>query len=317
MPRSSLPWLVLGAIARAAALVWFTLTRGASVGGSSALERHDLPPFHELEIGGAADVTLLQGDAEAVEIEPQARAIVVEADVSDGRLTIWSRDGRRWWSRLFGSHASEPPAITIHLRKLDRLALTGTVQVTAPRLTSTSLRIIASGGSALTIDDLRATSLRVEGSGALQANLAGRVEDEEVIISGAGSYRAERVRATNAIVSVSGVGNVIVHAERKLRASISGAGNIEYVGDPEVTEDVSGIGQVKRRNSTATPGMRIAAAQWRDSTDAAPASLNSSGPPVAGSMSAWTAGRTWTCETRQSRNNPASMAATSCTVSYG
>ena len=198
MPRSSLPWLVLGAIALSAALAWFTLTRGASVGVSSALERHDLPPFHELEIGGAADVTLLQGDAEAVEVEPQARAIVVEA-----------------------------------------------------------------------------------------------------------------------IVSVSGVGNVIVHAERKLRASISGAGNIEYVGDPEVTEDVSGIGQVKRRNSTATPGMRIAADQWRDSTDAAPASLNSSGPPVDGSMSAWTAGRTWTCETRQSRSNPTSIAATSCTVSYG
>jgi hypothetical protein len=108
------------------------------------------------------------------------------------------------------------------------------------------------------IDDLQATSLRVDGSGALKAEIAGRVDDEHVSISGAVNYRAERLRATNATVSVSGVANVVVHAERKLRASISGAGLIEYVGDPEVTEHVSGMGRVKRRDSSVMPGMRVA-----------------------------------------------------------
>ena len=117
-----------------------------------------------------------------------------------------------------------------------------------------TLAIGASGGASLVIDDLRATTLRVDGSGALKADIAGQVDDEHVSISGAGSYNAERLRATNATVSVGGVAKVIVHAERKLRASISGAGLIEYVGDPEVTEEVSGMGRVRRRGPAATPG---------------------------------------------------------------
>jgi hypothetical protein len=63
--------------------------------------------------------------------------------------------------------------------------------------------------------------------------------------------------AADTTVSVSGVGNVIVNAQRTLKASISGAGVIEYLGDPQVTEHVSGIGRVRRHDSS-TPGMRVA-----------------------------------------------------------
>ena len=70
-------------------------------------------------------------------------------------------------------------------------------------------------------------------------------------------------------MSVSGVGKVAVHAEQTLRADISGAGLIEYAGNPQVTEHVSGIGRVKRIESTAVPGMRIAQAAL-SATAAAP-----------------------------------------------
>jgi hypothetical protein len=259
MFRSSLTWLILGAVVVSAALAWFTVNRGATVasGKAAASEHYPLAPFHEIEIGGAADVTLVQGGAEAIDVEAGART-VVEATVGDGRLVIHARDRRRWWHRLFGRRTTESPTMTVHLRTLDKLALTGNVRVSAPKLATQALRIGASGGANLSIDDLQATSLRVDGSGALKAEIAGRVDDEHVSISGAVNYRAERLRATNATVSVSGVANVVVHAERKLRASISGAGLIEYVGDPEVIENVSGMGRVRRRDSSVMPGMRVA-----------------------------------------------------------
>ena len=259
MLRSPLFWLILGAVAVAAALAWFTVNRGASVrsGPAAASEHYALAPFHDVEIGGSAEVVLMQGGVEAIDVEAGART-VVEATVSEGRLVIRARDRRRWWHRLFGHKTTESPGITVHLRTLDKLALTGNVRVSAPRLRTEALRIAASGGANLTIDDLQATTLRVDGSGALKADIAGRVEDEHVSISGAVDYRAERLRATNATVSVSGVANVVVHAERKLRASISGAGLIEYLGAPEVVENVSGMGRVRRRDSSAMPGMRVA-----------------------------------------------------------
>ena len=47
MSRSSLPWLVVGAIAVAAALAWFTLTRGDGAPGASGnAQRYPLAPFH-------------------------------------------------------------------------------------------------------------------------------------------------------------------------------------------------------------------------------------------------------------------------------
>ena len=103
-------------------------------------------------------------------------------------------------------------------------------------------------------------------------------------ISGAGSYNAERLRATNATISVIGVGNVVVNAEKTLRASISGAGIIEYIGDPQVTEHVSGMGRVRRHDSSA-PRMRVAVAYCKRVDEGTSVSLNSNGPPVTGSMS--------------------------------
>jgi hypothetical protein len=173
---------------------------------------------------------------------------------------VSAADRRRWWSGLFGRRATGPPTIVVRFRTLDAIALSGNVKLSIPKLETPSLRIAASGGSELSIDELRAATLRVSGSGALKARLAGAVDEEHVSISGAGSYQAEDLRAADANVSVSGVGRVLVRAERTLRANISGAGVIEYVGDPAVTEHVSGVGRVKRRESSAAPGMRIAAA---------------------------------------------------------
>ena len=59
---------------------------------------------------------------------------------------------------------------------------------------------------------------------------------------------------------MSGVGNVVLHADQTLDASISGAGVIEYVGNPTVTEHVSGIGRVRRREPQPTRSVTAAVA---------------------------------------------------------
>jgi hypothetical protein len=336
MPRTSLPWLILATVLISAALAWWTLTRGGVEPRPSRLQDEALAPFHAIEVGGNAAITLLQSDAESIDVEAPGRVARVDADVSAGRLVIRAQDRRRWWSGLLGHRRSGRPNIVIRFRQLDDLALTGNVKLDAPKLATTSLRIVASGGSSLSIGDLRATSLRVNGSGALQARLAGRVESEDVSISGAGSYSAEHLYATHASVSVSGVGNVVLQAERTLHASISGAGVIEYVGDPDVTERVSGIGRVKRRESRAATGTRAEKSGVRDDFPRAvatlnarfagkvvsdpyfsPLSLKNSGAPVTGSISACTPGMLRTSDTWQSRISASSIAATSCTASYG
>ena len=163
MRRSALPWIILATVAVSAALAWFTLTRGGGASGRApAVEHQLLEPFHELEIGGAADVILVQGDLRKRStstppgVRPSRRTSPKAASPS-GRAT--AADGGTGCSATATSNA---PTITIHLRNLDRLLLTGTVKVAAPRLQAQSLRIGASGGANLTIDDLTATRLTVE-----------------------------------------------------------------------------------------------------------------------------------------------------------
>src|SRR4051812_7701594 len=129
MHRSVLPWIILATVAVSAALAWFTLTRGGTVSGRTPLVEHrELAPFHELEVGGAAEVLLVQGAAEAIDVDDVGH-VTIEASVSKGRLLVRARDRRRWWNRLLGHETSHAPTITIHLRNVDRLLLTGTVKV--------------------------------------------------------------------------------------------------------------------------------------------------------------------------------------------
>jgi len=63
MSRLSLAWSIVGAVLLAALLAWLTLTRTGAPSRAAPTTQHDaLAPFHEVEIGGTAHVTLLQGD---------------------------------------------------------------------------------------------------------------------------------------------------------------------------------------------------------------------------------------------------------------
>ena len=152
MRRISLPWLVLATVLVSALLAWWTLTRSMSGEAPPPLEHENLAPFHAIEIGGNATVTLLQSDAEAIDVAAAGAGNPrISADVSNGRLVIRAADRRRWWKRTFGRRARAAPTITVHFRSLDAIALTGDVKLEAPRLATSTLRIAASGGSALSI----------------------------------------------------------------------------------------------------------------------------------------------------------------------
>ncbi len=255
MRRALLPLLILGCVVIAGALAWFTLNHARmpktpAESTTTTLQSRSVPPFHRIEVGGVTDVTLVQGDAESVEMSMPAGGAGVDAAVRNGSLVVSGRDRPRTWFWLFGSRSKEPAArITIRFRTLDAIALSGAVKLDAGALRANTLEIAATGGSSLRIGQLDAERLLVAGSGALDAKIAGRVVDESVAISGAGSYRAEGLHADHASVDVSGIGSVVVYADKTLRATISGAGSIEYLGDPQVSQHVSGIGSVRRRPS--------------------------------------------------------------------
>lgn len=259
MRRFSLVLVVLACVAVAALLTWLALS-SASFGGHaprtpSPTVRVDappraLPPFTKLEVSGTAEVELVQGSSESVAIATDARTSgLVEAEVRDGVLSISSRDNSRWWDMLLGGGGQRTAQVVVTFRELKSIEAAGGVKLTAAALKADELKIAGAGGTAIRIDALDARTLRLSGAGALKADLAGRVTDQTVTISGAGDFRGAKLVSENATVTVAGAGQVVINAEKTLRATISGAGTVDYVGDPQVTESVSGVGRVRRRGA--------------------------------------------------------------------
>ena len=252
MKRLVLPLVILLAVALAAGAAWLVLSRTSGPRGSEpGVEQRAVLPFSKIVVEGQADVTLVQGPAEAVVVEAAPRQLArVRTESRDGTLVISTDGSRRWWSSLLG-RGGRPARITVTFRELDALRATGAVTLKADRLHADKLTIAVTGAAALKIADLAVRELSVAGSGAVKADLAGRATTQKIAISGAGDYRAANLESEHASIAVSGAGRVVVNAEKTLNVALSGAGTVEYVGDPAITQRVSGTGRVKKHLSAA------------------------------------------------------------------
>jgi hypothetical protein len=276
MRRSALPVLVVACIIVATILAWLFLQRvvfrpapADDSAGPTVAEVRTPGAFTRINVNGLAKVELVQGDRHEVLVEaPAGRVQRVQTRVEDGTLRITNRSGHVEVPLFGDGEHTASPRIVVMAPSIESIVVNGAVAFSAGRLEVPALRIAASGAAKLRIDDLTAESLRLSGAGAVQVDVAGRVAEQSISLSGAGDYRAPRLLSETAKVSVAGAGRVVVHAERSLRVSLSGAGNVEYLGNPEVRQSVSGIGRVKRRETGAAPigtGFRVAAVSARGS----------------------------------------------------
>jgi len=204
--------------------------------------------FHKLRVDGNAEVTLQPGDTETVTVrgsENQHRDVRVDIEVRDGELHIRTRphDRRLWWQALEPERSYA--RITVVFRSLDQIELAGAVRLRADALRAPRLVIAASCAVSIRVNDLRGDELRLRGSGAMKAHLAGHVGTQEIVMAGAGKYDAPDLVSDDARVDVSGAGKVIVHADKTLRVTLSGAGAVDYLGEPRITREISGAGRLR------------------------------------------------------------------------
>jgi hypothetical protein len=257
MRRLLLLFALVAAVVVALALAWATLEGDGADGERLAAKTIEVGPFRTVEVNGHADVVLVQGDRETVDIEASPRRHArIRVKAQGGALTITAGGTTRWWGHLIGGGA-RPPRITIALRELESLRLSGAVRVSTERLKVQQLAVHASGAASVRMEGVDAASFRFMGSGAVKGEMSGRATEQEVSISGAGTYRAPELESERAQVRVSGAGRVVVNARRTLDASISGAGAIDYLGNPEVRQRISGAGRIKQMTDGEAPRGRV------------------------------------------------------------
>lgn len=198
--------------------------------------------FDRLEIDGAANVKLTQGDRDQVFIAGDSDAQQsVEFELRNNRLQIHPAGNWKFWrnSRL---------QIEVQMRQVNQVSLSGASDLHAPGPIKTeNLKVEISGAGLVRFDELNAASLKFDISGAGDGQLTGQVGDLILSVSGKGKLLAEQLRAARAKVSISGVGNANLWVTDDLKVSISGVGTVDYWGRPEVKRSSSGLGSINGR----------------------------------------------------------------------
>lgn len=232
------------------AIAALALTLAAAGGSAAELRRETraLSSFSQIELDGQADVTLKQGTTEGVTLEATAQGLKqIRTEVRGRTLRITLVPQQLWWQWIIGGGVLRTPRITINFRELERIEASGAVTIVAGSVKAKELQLDFAGACKLKIADLQANRLRLDGAGAIRAEIAGKVAEQDIDLSGAGSYQGAGLVSENIALQVSGAGKAVVNATSTLKAEISGAGLVEYIGNPKVEQDISGIGKIKRR----------------------------------------------------------------------
>ena len=232
----------------AVAVLSASLAAGTSQAADVLRETRAVTGFSRIQIDGQADITLVQGATEGITLEATAQGLKqIHAEVRGRTLQIGMVDQSHWWQWITGGASTRTPKITINLIQLERIEAAGAVNIVADNLKANELRLDFAGACKLKIADLQANKLRLDGAGAIKAEITGKVADQDIDLSGAGSYQAADLISDNVGVRVSGAGKAIVNAKTLLKADISGAGLVEYSGNPRLEQEISGIGKIRRR----------------------------------------------------------------------
>ena len=197
--------------------------------------------FNAMDISGAFEIILTQGDTEAVTVESDENLIpLIRTVVVGNELRISTKDPIR-----------NPTVMKVYvtLRDLQKIDISGAVNInTTNRMTLNELSIDASGASKSKLD-IAVQKLSMDCSGASKMYFTGMAVNVKMDLSGASDIFAFDFPAETYFIELSGAGKAQIHVTKSLNAEISGAGNVVYKGSPEqVDQRVSGAGSIKRAN---------------------------------------------------------------------
>lgn len=208
--------------------------------GNVVKQDRTVSSFNGIDVSGAFDVYLKQGDNEAVTVEAEENLLpYIRTEVVDGTLIIETKD------RPF--HNTTKMTVYVTIKGLKSIDLSGATDIeTQNKLNLSDLKIDISGASEAKLD-FAVQKLNLDCSGASKILLTGSAVNVTMDLSGASKLLAFDMPAESYSISLSGAGKAEINVSKKLSADISGAGTIKYKGSPaEIDQEVSGAGSIKK-----------------------------------------------------------------------
>jgi hypothetical protein len=210
-------------------------------------ESREASNFDRVFLRDYGELVITQGEQESLTIEAHPDILPkIKTEVREGKLII--KISGSWLDKLGDALSTGLTGRRIKynltVKTLTRLEIAGAVSIKASNLETDRLALKLSGAGQVNIEALSAEVLEVDVPGACAIKVSGKVGEQRIAISGAGSYKAPKLESKRASVDLRGAGQATVWAVEDLDVAIRGIGSVEYYGTPTIKKSISGIGTV-------------------------------------------------------------------------
>lgn len=235
-------WLILLVASLAAASCNYLGGKRVRGNGNITKREHSVSSFKNVEVSGAIDLYVSQGDTKPVRIETDDNLQqYIEVNQEGDKVRISFKEGIN--PRPTGkikAYVSSPLYHSIDVSGASNI--NGESKI----VNTESMTLGVSGAGNINMD-LDAPGVSAEVSGAGEVNLKGQTKNFDLNLTGAGKAHCFDMLSETTKIDISGAADADVYASVKLDAQVSGAGSVRYKGGASnVTQQVSGAGSVKK-----------------------------------------------------------------------
>ncbi len=204
-------------------------------------ETREISDVNAVSINTIGEFIIQQGDEESLTIEgPNNILRNITTEVVGGTLYIDSTHGV-----LSDSFANVVYTLTV--KNLNELSLSGAGSISVASLDSDQLSVTLIGAGSIVIRSLNTQNLSVLLNSAGSIDISGNAANQNVVLSGVGSYDGADLQSQTAKIVMSGAGSAEVWVSDALDIEVSGVGSVSYYGSPSVTQNISGLGSVNSK----------------------------------------------------------------------
>ncbi|HTE23121.1 head GIN domain-containing protein [Flavitalea sp.] len=210
--------------------------------GNIKSEERSVGSFSVVEVHGAIDVHVSQGDLKPVRIEGDENLLeYIEIKQNGNKIEVRSRRG-------YNLRPTSDLKIYVTSPNFSEIGVSGACDIIGETKISNNdkLSLHVSGAGDIKMEvDVPVVTTDISGSGSV--NLKGKTRDFSCELSGAGHARCFDLLTENTTIEISGAGDAEVYASMKVDAQVSGAGSVKYKGEAAtVNQKVSGAGSVRK-----------------------------------------------------------------------
>jgi len=235
-------FFALMALAISSSSCQYMLGKRVQGNGNIKTQEHTVGSFKNVEVSGAIDLYVAQGDTKPVKIETDENLLqYVEVEQQGDRIIVKNKEG-------YNLRPTGKIKVYVTSQLYNDIDVSGASNITGETkiVNKEKMTLDVSGAGDINMD-LDAPAVSAEVSGAGSVNLKGQTKIFELTLTGAAKAHCFELLSENTKVDISGAGEADVFASVKLDAEVSGAGNVSYKGGASnVAQQVSGAGSVKK-----------------------------------------------------------------------